>query len=170
MMDLAISPRSWGQELPQSQKTSKFFNMNWTENALYRSRRGRLRKANPTLPRRGGYAARARGRTAEQRNAAKLSRPSSALSQRSRGSHRSRSSPVSEDPREARQRIVEELRKKFTRPDPAPQKLEDYGFVRVNQLLAQGIFDGKKVTLPKAKSEMTSPKPKDDEETRKQLI
>ncbi|KAK3308035.1 uncharacterized protein B0T15DRAFT_94772 [Chaetomium strumarium] len=92
--------------------------MNWTEGALYRHKRGRLRKVNPDRQRQKEYFARARARNAEQKAAVENGPPpisylqnSSPLSRRSQTSNRSASSAGRHASRPPSRRTAEPDRK-----------------------------------------------------------
>ena len=94
--------------------------MNWTEGALYRHNRGRLRKANPARQRQKEYFARARARLIESKAAEEngpppisfLQQSDSPSSQRSRGSHRSGSSAGRRASQTSSRRRTESTRKR----------------------------------------------------------
>ncbi len=96
--------------------------MNWTEGALYRHNRGRLRKVNPARQRQKEYFARARARArlieskAAQENGPPpisfLQQSDSPSSQRSRGSQRSSSSASHRGSQTPSQRRAESTRKR----------------------------------------------------------
>lgn len=64
------------EQIRLSRRLSQFFKMNWTEGALYRSSRGKLRKTNSDKQRQKEYFAKAKMRAAEQKEAMKNGPPS----------------------------------------------------------------------------------------------
>ena len=94
--------------------------MNWTEGALYRHNRGRLRKVNPARQRQKEYFARARARLIESKAAQEkgpppvsyLQQSDSPSSQRSRSSQRSGSSAGRRASQTSNRRRAESTRKR----------------------------------------------------------
>ncbi|KAK3365832.1 hypothetical protein B0T24DRAFT_636934 [Lasiosphaeria ovina] len=107
------------EELCAVPRAAGFFAMNWTEGKLYRSTRGRLRKANPARQRQREYFANARARAAEVKNSVENGPPSisflrssSSLSRRSRASNKSVSSAERHASQPATQKQADPPRKR----------------------------------------------------------